>query len=96
MSLGEIYIIYNKLIRKHKTFYLLIQSDVEGDSVASIGKVRLPHTQCRHLSKLGSPGPDVVLVAGRDLASEVELGDEGLALLAGSNHLNISESNNCQ
>ena len=69
----------------------MVQSDVEGDGAASTRKVRLTPTQGRHLPKLRAPRPDVVLVAGRDLVSEVELGDEGLALLARSHHLNIAE-----
>ena len=74
---------------------LLIQSDVEGDLIASIRKLRVRPVDCLHCSKLGAPRPDVVLIAGRDLASEVELADEGLALLARGLHLNIPESRNC-
>ena len=74
-----------------KSFYLLIQSDVEGDDAASIRKVWLPPTHSRHLSKLRAPASDVVLVAGRDLAQEVELGDEGLASAAWRHHLNIQQ-----
>ena len=72
-------------------FYLLIQSDVEGDDAASIRKVWLPPTHSRHLAKLRAPASDVVLIAGRDLAQEVELGDEGLTLLSRSDDLNISD-----
>ena len=40
------------------------------------------------MSKLRPPASDVVLVAGWDLVTEVELGDEGLALLSRSDDLN--------
>ena len=73
-------------------YHLLIQSHVEGDLTASIRKVRVALTNGLHLSKLRPPAPDVVLVAGRDLATEVELTDEGLALWARRHHLDISEN----
>ena len=73
-------------------FQLLIQSDIEGDLTASITKLRVQPVHCLHCSKLGAPRPDVVLIAGGDLVSEVQLGDEGLSMLSRGDHLNISES----
>ena len=59
---------------------LLIQSDIKVYNTA-------PLNTRRYLCKLRVSGPDVVLIAGRDLVREVQLADEGLASVPWAHHL---------
>ena len=68
----------------------MLQSDIKVQNSPSVGEVIIA-VDVEDLAELRAAGPDVVLEAGRDVASEVELGDEGLTLLARSDDLNISD-----
>ena len=66
----------------------MVQSDIKVQNSPSVGEVIIA-VDVEDLAELRAAGPDVVLEAGRDVASEVQLGDEGLTSAAWRHHLNI-------
>ena len=66
----------------------MLQSDIKVQNSPSVGEVIIA-VDVEDLAELRAAGPDVVLEAGRDVASEVQLGDEGLTSAAWRHHLNI-------
>ena len=68
----------------------MVQSDIKVQNSPSVGEVIIA-VDVEDLAELRAAGPDVVLEAGRDVASEVQLGDEGLTSAAWRHHLNIQQ-----
>ena len=66
----------------------MLQSDIKVQNSPSVGEVIIA-VDVEDLAELRAAGPDVVLEAGRDVASEVQLGDEGLTPATWRHHLNI-------